>query len=278
MKRFLTFAILFHWMMFFALHAVMALAGAPVFGILRPAGGPAALPMVEAGMGIVCIFAAVLFSWALLSALARRQTGQAPELDLERTAFASSAFVFSCLSLIAITRSDESALLSASAYFAALLVSWAAASVEWELLSARALKLAETEGSRHARIRAGASRLAGRAFPHFGTKGNQVMRYILLFWAAPLGLFWGWYFLSLNDISMGTQFFSRKLHDLVFMIYGNILGIEPDLIPAMVAKACLVDTLLIAAIYAFRKRKAIAQWARRLRPADADAASAAEIA
>ena len=91
------------------------------------------------------------------------------------------------------------------------------------------------------------------------------MRYILLFWAAPLGFFWGWYFLSLNDISMGTNFFSRKLHDLVFSIYGNILGIEPDLIPALVAKACIFDTLLIVAIFAFRKRAAIIQWAKAVR-------------
>ncbi len=92
-----------------------------------------------------------------------------------------------------------------------------------------------------------------------------MMRYILLFWAAPLGFFWGWYFLSLNDISMGTHFFSRKIHDLVFNIYGNILGIEPDLIPALVAKACIFDTLLIAAIFAFRKRSAIIQWVKAAR-------------
>jgi hypothetical protein len=102
-----------------------------------------------------------------------------------------------------------------------------------------------------------------------------MMRYILLFWAAPLGFFWGWYFLSLNDISMGTDFFSRKLHDLVFSIYGNILGVEPDLIPALVAKACVFDTLLIAAIFAFRKRAAIIGW---VKPARSGAQEPAEIA
>lgn len=104
------------------------------------------------------------------------------------------------------------------------------------------------------------------------------MRYILLFWAAPLGFFWGWYFLSLNDISMGTSFFSRKLHDLVFTIYGNILGIEPELIPAMVAKACVFDTLFIAAIFAFRKRAAIMQWFKSSRASAQDERSPAEIA
>ena len=155
MKRFLTFAILFHWMMFFALHAVMALAGASVAGFLSLSASPANLPMVEAGMGIASILAAVLFSWALLSALSQRAFASASELDLERIAFASSAFIFSALSLMAILHSDRDALLSSSAYFAAILVSWAASSVEWELLSVRALKLSETEASRHARILAG---------------------------------------------------------------------------------------------------------------------------
>jgi Family of unknown function (DUF6105) len=104
------------------------------------------------------------------------------------------------------------------------------------------------------------------------------MRYILLFWAAPLGFFWGWYFLSLNDFSMGTHFFSRKLHDLVFTIYGNILGMEPDLIPALVAKACIFDTLLIAAIFALRKRHSIIQWLKSQRSGDQDASAPAEIA
>ena len=68
------------------------------------------------------------------------------------------------------------------------------------------------------------------------------MRYILIFWAAPLGFFWGWYFLSYNDISFGMSFFSRQMHDLVFQIYGHILGIDPQIILAMVAKACIFDT------------------------------------
>lgn len=155
MKRFLTFAILFHWMMFFALHAIMALAGASVFGFLRVPLSPEALPMVGAGMGMVSIFASVLFSWALLSALSQRGNGAPAELDLERAAFASAAFVFSCLSMISILQADSAALLSASSYFAAVLVSWAASSVEWELLSVRTLKLSESEASRHARKKAG---------------------------------------------------------------------------------------------------------------------------
>jgi hypothetical protein len=104
------------------------------------------------------------------------------------------------------------------------------------------------------------------------------MRYILLFWAAPLGFFWGWYFLSLNDYSMGTHFFSRRLHDLVFNIYGNILGIEAELIPALVAKACVFDTLLIAAIFTLRKRHSIIQRVKSLRSGGQESAAPAEIA
>lgn len=162
MKRFLTFAILFHWMMFFALHAIMALAGASVFGFPRAAASPASLPMVEGGMGAASIFASVLFGWALLSALSAREEGKTGELDLERTAFVSSAFVFSALSMMAITKGNGAALMAASAYLAALLVSWAASSVEWELLSVRAMKMSESEGARHAR------RLAGDAGWHMG--------------------------------------------------------------------------------------------------------------
>lgn len=83
------------------------------------------------------------------------------------------------------------------------------------------------------------------------------MRYLLIFWALPMGFFWGWYFLSLNDLNFGTFFFSRQVHDLVFDIYGRILGIDPVSIPPMVAKACVFDTFLIFAIMAFRRRAAI---------------------
>lgn len=91
------------------------------------------------------------------------------------------------------------------------------------------------------------------------------MRYILIFWAAPMGFFWGWYFLSLNDINMGMSFFSRQLHDLVFTIYGNILGMDPAVIPGHVARACLFDTALIFGIFAFRKRQSIIEWVKSMK-------------
>lgn len=86
------------------------------------------------------------------------------------------------------------------------------------------------------------------------------MRYVLALWAAPLVLFWGWFFLSLNDMHFGYVMLSRKVHDLVFGLYGQMLGIDPATIPALVAKACIVDTLIICAIYAFRRRRRIADW------------------
>ena len=91
------------------------------------------------------------------------------------------------------------------------------------------------------------------------------MRYILIFWALPMALFWGWFSLSYHDINFGLLFFSRVLHDFAFEFYGNLLGIDPGAIPAMVARACVIDTVLIFAIYAFRKRREIAAWWRRTR-------------
>ncbi len=88
------------------------------------------------------------------------------------------------------------------------------------------------------------------------------MRYLIALWAIPLALFWGWYFLSLNDMNFGYLMLSRRLHDFVFKLYGEMLGVDPSTIPPMVARACIFDTFLVAGIIAFRRRKAIAAWAR----------------
>ncbi|MFZ1680527.1 MAG: DUF6105 family protein [Rhizobiaceae bacterium] len=95
------------------------------------------------------------------------------------------------------------------------------------------------------------------------------MRYILIFWAAPMGIFWSWYFLSANDISFGYKMLTREIHDFAFKLYGAILGIEPTLIPGMVARACVFDTFLIFGILAFRRRREIKAWIRRMRGEDA---------
>lgn len=86
------------------------------------------------------------------------------------------------------------------------------------------------------------------------------MRIILLLWALPMGLFWGWYFLSLNDISFGFLMLSREVHGAVFDIYGQILGIEPADIPRLLARASIFDTLVVLAILVFRRRRAVREW------------------
>jgi hypothetical protein len=96
------------------------------------------------------------------------------------------------------------------------------------------------------------------------------MRSFLIFWGGPLAFLWGWYFLSCYDLNMGMYFFSRELHDQVFTIYGNVLGIAPESIPPLVARACIVDTGLVLLLIAFRRRRKIMVWARaaytRIRP------------
>lgn len=96
------------------------------------------------------------------------------------------------------------------------------------------------------------------------------MRYVLILWAVPLGLFWGWYFLSLNDMNFGYLMLSRQVHDLAFQMYGNILGIDPAEIPGLILRACIFDTLIIAGIWAFRRRRELMRWWRGDTPVSAD--------
>lgn len=91
------------------------------------------------------------------------------------------------------------------------------------------------------------------------------MRYLVAFWAAPLALFWGWYFLSLNDMNFGCLILSRRVHDFVFQIYGNLLGIDPAAIPGLVARACVFDAIFIAGLCAFRRRRQIRERLSNLR-------------
>lgn len=96
------------------------------------------------------------------------------------------------------------------------------------------------------------------------------MRYVLAFWALPLVLFWGWYFLSLNNIHFGYVLLTRQAHDLLFALYGDMIGVDGSDIPRLVAKACVFDTVLLMALCAFRRRKAIASWFSTLRDAIAN--------
>ena len=83
------------------------------------------------------------------------------------------------------------------------------------------------------------------------------MRILLVLWFFPIVLLGTWYGLSANDWHMGTRIFSRELHDLVFGLYGKLLGMEPEALPPLVAKAVFVDSLIVLAIAAFRWR---AKW------------------
>ena len=71
-----------------------------------------------------------------------------------------------------------------------------------------------------------------------------------------------WYGLSYYDMSFGFFMLTRQTHDLVFQIYGNVLGIPPENLPPLVARAIAVDSLIVLSIVAFRKRKQIAAWWR----------------
>lgn len=100
------------------------------------------------------------------------------------------------------------------------------------------------------------------------------MKWFLILWAGPVLLLGSWYFLSYYDMSFGFFMLTRQAHDLVFQIYGNVLGIPPETIPPLVARAIAVDSLLVFAIIGFRKRKAIAAWWRSRQPSmDASLAS-----
>ncbi|MEM9278683.1 MAG: DUF6105 family protein [Pseudomonadota bacterium] len=78
------------------------------------------------------------------------------------------------------------------------------------------------------------------------------MRAILILWAIPLILFWGWYGLSANNMHFGFFFLERQFHDLVFNIYSNILGLPAEDIPGWIAWVFFVDTLIILAVAALR--------------------------
>jgi hypothetical protein len=102
------------------------------------------------------------------------------------------------------------------------------------------------------------------------------MKWMLFFWALPLAILGGWYGLSYYDINFGFIILSRQMHDLVFQIYGNVLGLPPQDIPGLVLDAILVDTLLLLGILAFRRRKIIAAWWKS-RQSSADSAASLEI-
>lgn len=81
------------------------------------------------------------------------------------------------------------------------------------------------------------------------------MRLIIILWITPLVFFWGWYGLSAYDINMGSFFLSRPFHDHMFRLYGNILGVPPQEVPALIAATFAFDSMLLFTLAAFRWRK-----------------------
>jgi hypothetical protein len=88
------------------------------------------------------------------------------------------------------------------------------------------------------------------------------MKWFLILWITPLVLLGSWYGLSYHDMHFGFFMLTRETHELVFQIYGNVLGIEPERIPPLVMRALIVDTFLVLGIIAFRRRRQIAAWWR----------------
>ena len=86
------------------------------------------------------------------------------------------------------------------------------------------------------------------------------MKWFLILWAGPVALLGSWYWLSYYDMSFGFYMLTRQTHDLVFEIYGNILGLPPESLPPLVARAIAVDSLIVFAILGFRKRRHIYAW------------------
>ncbi|VVT16743.1 DUF6105 family protein [Hoeflea sp. EC-HK425] len=91
------------------------------------------------------------------------------------------------------------------------------------------------------------------------------MKVFLILWVTPIVLLGSWYGLSYYDMNFGFRILSRDLHDLVFTIYGNLLGIPPETIPPLVLKAIILDTfLVIGFIVIKRRRKQIWAGTRRM--------------
>ena len=81
------------------------------------------------------------------------------------------------------------------------------------------------------------------------------MKVFLILWIMPIILLGSWYGLSYYDINFGYRILTRDLHDLVFRIYGNILGIPPETIPALVLKAIILDTFLVVGFIVIKRRR-----------------------
>jgi hypothetical protein len=102
------------------------------------------------------------------------------------------------------------------------------------------------------------------------------MKWFLILWALPIALLGSWYGLSYYDMNFGIFMLTRNAHDLVFRVYGHVLGMPPETIPPLVARAIAVDSLFVFAIIAFRKRRQIGAWWQRRHGAE-EAAKAQDL-
>ena len=93
------------------------------------------------------------------------------------------------------------------------------------------------------------------------------MKWFLIFWGGPVAFLGAWYGLSYYDINFGLFILSRQMHDLVFQIYGQILGIPPAELPPLVLRAVLFDGLIVLGLLALRRRLAIFAWWKNRGPA-----------
>lgn len=88
------------------------------------------------------------------------------------------------------------------------------------------------------------------------------MRLFLILWLTPISFIALWYGLSAHDLSFGMRVFSRETHDVVFAIYSQALGVEPEALPPLLLRALIIDTVLVLAILGYRKRAVLVPWVR----------------
>ena len=86
------------------------------------------------------------------------------------------------------------------------------------------------------------------------------MRWLAGFWGFPIIFLGGWYSLSYYDINFGIFMLSREANDMVFRIYGDILGVPPETLPPLVARTIVFDSFVVLGIYLFGRRKQIIAW------------------
>lgn len=97
------------------------------------------------------------------------------------------------------------------------------------------------------------------------------MKWFLFFWLAPIAFLGSWYGLSYYDMNFGYFILTRQAHDLVLQLYGETLGIDPQSVAPLVAKAIATDSLFVIGIILFRRRQRIIGWWRGLRQSEDEA-------